>query len=326
METILKKATITINEHFKKDVDLGLSADLKYLPSKYFYDKKGDALFVEIMNMPEYYLTNAEFDIFKNKTSDLISALKIDKNSDFDLIELGAGNGTKTKELLKVLDYQGYNFTYLPVDISKNALSQLENSIKIELPTIKVHTMQGDYFNVLKDIKAYNKPKILLFLGSNIGNLTDAKATDFLRKLSDALNENDKIILGVDLIKPKYIVMPAYNDPQGITRKFNLNLLERINREFDADFNLNTFSHEAEYNENEGIARSYLVSTKEQDVKIRALDKVFKFQKGERIHTETSRKYNETILGDILKSSNLKIIDKLMDSKNYFADFILEKI
>lgn len=326
MEPILKKTISVINESFKKDVDLGLSAGLKNLSSKYFYDKKGDALFVEIMNMPEYYLTNAEYDIFKNRTQDLISALKIDKTTDFDLIELGAGNGTKTKELLKVLDYHDYKFTFLPVDISKNALSQLEKSIKKELPTIKVHTMQGDYFNVLEDIKTYHKPKILLFLGSNIGNLNDAKASDFLQKLGGALNKNDKVILGVDLIKPEHIVLPAYNDAQGITKRFNLNLLERINRELNANFDLNSFSHHPEYNENEGIARSYLLSTKKQDVKIGALDKVFKFQKGERIHTETSRKYNESVLDDILKNSNLKIIDKLTDSKNYFADFILEKI
>ncbi|MFB9057926.1 L-histidine N(alpha)-methyltransferase [Mariniflexile ostreae] len=328
MQTTLKKTVIksTASTHFKNEVDLGLSATVKYLPSKYFYDKKGDAIFVEIMNMPEYYLTNAEYDIFKNKTQDLISVLKINHKTDFDLIELGAGDGTKTKELLKVLDNQGFKFTFLPVDISKNALSQLESTIHVELPNIKINTKQGDYFNVLEDIKTYEKPKVLLFLGSNIGNLSDAKAAEFLKKLSTALHENDKVVLGVDLIKPKHIVLPAYHDAQGITSRFNLNLLERINRELDADFNLDMFVHDPEYDEKEGIAQSFLKSLTTQQVKIGALNKTFILKKGERIHTETSRKYNETVLNALLKDSNLKIIDKLMDSNNYFADFILEKI
>ncbi|ALJ06868.1 hypothetical protein APS56_15390 [Pseudalgibacter alginicilyticus] len=314
-----------MNATFKNDVDLGLSAPTKYLPSKYFYDKKGDALFVEIMNMPEYYLTDAEHDIFKNQTLNLISALKINKTINFDLIELGAGDGIKTKELLKTLKQLGFKFTFIPVDISQNALNNLEKTIKKELPYISMNTKQGDYFNVLEDIKWFQKPKVILFLGSNIGNLKDGKAKEFIHKLSLALNVNDKVILGADLIKPKSIVLPAYNDSKGITKRFNINLLERINRELNANFDLNNFKHQPEYNEKEGIAKSFLVSTKKQNVEIGALNKTFTFYKNERIHTENSRKYNDTIIEDITKVSKLKIIDKLTDSKNYFADYILEK-
>ncbi|AXO79488.1 L-histidine N(alpha)-methyltransferase [Olleya aquimaris] len=314
-----------MNNTFLNDVDKGLSSTPKYLLSKYFYDKIGDALFVDIMNMPEYYLTRAEFDIFKNQTQNLIETLKLRKDTFFELIELGAGDGTKTKQLLKALDTANYNFNYVPIDISQNALDQLKSSINSELPNINTTPKQGDYFNVLSSLKQSNHPKVILFLGSNIGNLNDILAQDFLTKLADSLQANDKVCIGLDLIKSEKIVLPAYNDSQGITRRFNLNLLERINKEFDANFDIDTFKHQPEYTEDEGIARSYLVSTKSQTVTIKALNKSFHFMEGERIHTETSRKYNDAILNGFLKKTSLKVIDKLMDSNQYFADYILNK-
>lgn len=314
-----------MNNNFLNDVDKGLSNTPKYLLSKYFYDKKGDALFVDIMNMPEYYLTRAEFDIFKNQTQNIIKALQLNKNTFFELIELGAGDGTKTKELLKVLDTENYDFNYVPIDISQNALDQLKQSVNKELPNVKTTTKQGDYFNVLASLKQSNHPKIILFLGSNLGNLSDVQAEDFLSKLSDSLRPNDKVLLGLDLIKSRDIVLPAYNDSQGITKRFNLNLLDRINNELGADFDTNAFIHQPEYTEEEGIARSYIVSTTNQNVTVKSLNKTFHFMEGERVHTETSRKYNDTILDSYLKNTSLQVIDKLMDSNTYFADYILDK-
>ena len=314
-----------MNNNFLNDVDKGLSNTPKYLLSKYFYDKKGDALFVDIMNMPEYYLTRAEFDIFKNQTQNIIEALQLNKNTFFELIELGAGDGTKTKELLKVLDTENYDFNYVPIDISQNALDQLKQSVDKELPNVKTTTKQGDYFNVLASLKQSNHPKIILFLGSNLGNLSDAQAEDFLCKLSDSLRPNDKVLLGLDLIKSRDIVLPAYNDSQGITKRFNLNLLDRINNELGADFDTNAFIHQPEYTEEEGIARSYIVSTTNQNVTVKSLNKTFHFMEGERVHTETSRKYNDTILNSYLKTTSLQVIDKLMDSNTHFADYILDK-
>ncbi|WP_282068062.1 L-histidine N(alpha)-methyltransferase [Olleya namhaensis] len=314
-----------MNNNFLNDVDKGLSSTPKYLLSKYFYDKKGDALFVDIMNMPEYYLTRAEFDIFKNQTQNIIKALQLNKNTFFELIELGAGDGTKTKELLKVLDTENYDFNYVPIDISQNALDQLKQSVDKELPNVKTTTKQGDYFNVLASLKQSNHPKIILFLGSNLGNLSDVQAEDFLSKLSDSLRPNDKVLLGLDLIKSRDIVLPAYNDSQGITKRFNLNLLDRINNELGADFDTNAFIHQPEYTEEEGIARSYIVSTTNQNVTVKSLNKTFHFMEGERVHTETSRKYNDTILNSYLKNTSLQVIDKLMDSNTYFADYILDK-
>ena len=311
---------------FKNDIDLGLSKPNKTLPSKYFYDKKGDAIFVEIMKMPEYYLFDAEMDIFKNQTESLIRKLDIQKNTFFQLIELGAGDGSKTKQLLKKLDDQGYDFEYVPIDISQNALDNLETALSKELPNIRVSKRQGRYFKVLSSFKNTQAPKVVLFLGSNIGNLLDDHAKQFILSLSESLSPNDKVLLGVDLIKSEAIVLPAYNDKQGITKRFNLNILERINRELEGDFILKQFDHKPEYNESEGIARSYLISKIDQTVTLGALQKSFEFKKGEKIHTEISRKYNDAILNSILKDSRFQIVSKLTDNKQYFADYVLNKI
>jgi uncharacterized SAM-dependent methyltransferase len=169
---------------FKQDVIKGLSkSPQKTLPSKYFYDKKGDELFVKIMALPEYYLTRAEMEIFKNKTEELISALYLNKKEKYDIIELGAGDGTKTIHLLKKLISLEFDFEYIPVDISKNALEGLNTYLKNELPDIVVKPNHTDYFKALNDLKQDGRTKIILFLGSNIGNLLDEQATDFIYHL-----------------------------------------------------------------------------------------------------------------------------------------------
>lgn len=313
-------------ETFKNDVEKGLNSNPKTLSSKYFYDKIGDALFVEIMNLPEYYLTRSEFDIFQNKTKELINALKIEPDNYFELIELGAGDGTKTKELLRVLDDQQFNFDYFPIDISKNALKLLKQDIAIELPNVSVQTQQGDYFEILASLKESKQPKVILFLGSNIGNMRDEVAAQFIYNLGTNLQPGDKLLLGVDLIKSNEIVLPAYNDSKGITAKFNLNLLSRINQDLGGNFNLDHFKHQPEYDENEGIAKSFIVSTVEQNVEIKSIGKTFKFAAGEKIHTEISRKYNDELIQKILSNTDFKVEDKILDSENYFADYILKRV
>ncbi|WP_299669088.1 L-histidine N(alpha)-methyltransferase [uncultured Polaribacter sp.] len=313
-------------ETFKKDVEEGLSKTSKTLPSKYFYDSIGDQIFIKIMNMPAYYLTRAEHDIFKNQTEKIIQKLKLTPNIFFEIIELGAGDGTKTKLLLKELIRLEYNFKYAPIDISENALKNLKSNLNKEMASLEVSTKQGDYFEVLDNLKQQKAPKVVLFLGSNIGNMSDETAKIFLTKLSNALNKNDKVLLGVDMIKSEHVVLPAYNDKEGLTKSFNMNLLDRINKELEGDFNTHHFEHLATYTQDEGIARSYLVSKKNQEVSINTLDQKFSFIEGEKIHTETSRKYNDAILEHLLEETYLKITDKLMDSNEYFADYILTKI
>ncbi|XMO88438.1 L-histidine N(alpha)-methyltransferase [Algibacter sp. AS12] len=314
-----------MTEVFKNEVDKGLQEDNKTLPSKYFYDKIGDALFVEIMNLPEYYLTRCELDIFQNKTQELIESFSVSTDSYFELIELGAGDGTKTKELLRSLDAQNYNFDYFPIDISSNALSLLEKDLKSELPNLSVQIQEGDYFKVLASLKESKKPKIVLFLGSNIGNMSDDMAAEFIYNLGSNLQAGDKLLLGVDLIKARHVVLPAYNDSRGITEKFNLNLLDRINNELGGNFNLNQFKHQPEYDEREGVAKSFIVSTVNQSVEINATGKTYNFTEGEKIHTEISRKYNDALIEKIIEKTDFNLETKILDSKAYFADYILRR-
>lgn len=309
-------------EKFKQEVDAGLRMTPKQLPSKYFYDKKGDALFVEIMKLPEYYLTRAEHDIFKNRTEDLIQLLGFGPDDFLELIELGAGDGTKTLELLRALCEEDYPFEYCPVDFSQNALELLEADLKSKCPKLQINPLRGEYFEVLKNFNGSHHKKVVLFLGSNIGNLRDDRASVFLHELDQTLNVGDRLLLGVDLIKSEEVVLPAYNDSKGVTREFNLNLLRRINRELEADFNLEGFEHRPEYDESTGIAASYLESTQKQNVRING--SVYSFEKGERILTEISRKYNEDILTHILEPTRFRIVDKIMDKNNLFADYVLE--
>lgn len=312
-------------EQFKLDVEEGLSSLQKRLPSRYFYDKVGDELFVKIMNMPEYYLTDAELEIIREQAGSIVKSLGVEKQKYFELIELGAGDGTKTKELLRLLVVEGYNFDYFPVDISQNALDGLERKLYTELPSLNVKSQHGDYFEILSSLKTNSRPKVLLFLGSNIGNLSDEVASEFIYKLGANLRPNDKLLLGVDLIKSKDIISPAYDDELGITRDFNLNLLERINRELQGNFNIAEFIHAPEYLESEGIAKSYIMSTMDQEVSIDAIGKSFNFKKGEKIHTEISRKYNDQIVNQIITNTDFRIIAKFMDNREYFADYILER-
>ncbi len=316
--------SIKINQ-FNKDVKEGLSSSPKFLSSKYFYDKIGDDLFVKIMNMPEYYLSRSELEIFSEKTQTLIDAFKVEKGTYFELIELGAGDGTKTKHLLKKLVLENYDFDYFPIDISQNSLDNLENTLKREITELNVETKQGDYFEVLSSFKNSNHKKVVLFLGSNIGNLPDDLSAKFLYELGSNLKSEDMLLLGVDLIKSEEIVLPAYHDPAGITSKFNLNLLDRINNELGGDFDVSKFIHQPEYTEDEGIAKSYLVSTEKQTVQINGFTQPFMFEAGEKIHTEISRKYNDEIIHKIIAGTDFTQECKVTDSKNYFADYILKR-
>jgi dimethylhistidine N-methyltransferase len=315
-----------IVEQFKQDVLFGLSQNPKHIPSKYFYDKKGDELFVRIMNMPEYYLTRAEMEIFQEQSRDIISSFDIRKGEEIEVVELGAGDGTKTIHILFELIRSRVTFKYVPIDISSNALTGLEHRMKEEIPELEITSLHGDYFQMLSDLKKSPNRKIILFLGSNIGNMSDEQAKLFIASLSRNLNKGDKIVLGVDLIKAKEVVLPAYNDAAGITRDFNLNLLERMNRELDADFDLSAFVHDPEYHESEGIAKSFLKSTKQQVVTIRSIGKQFAFDKDERIHTEISRKYNDRILETIIDSSPLAVQQCFTDQQSWFGDYIINRV
>ncbi|WP_282039960.1 L-histidine N(alpha)-methyltransferase [Saccharicrinis aurantiacus] len=315
-----------MSKQFLQDVEEGLSKSKKTIPSKYFYDKRGDELFIKIMHLPEYYLTRSELEIFQTKTAQIIEALALSPSSYFELIELGAGDGLKTLELLKSLEVQNFSFDYMPIDISMNALELIAEKLKGALPSLSIKKQQGDYFKILDSLKATSHPKVVLFLGSSIGNMEDEEAIGFLSALGNNLSKGDKLLLGVDLIKPASVVLPAYNDSQGVTRDFNLNLLRRINEELHGDFNLNEFEHIPSYSEEDGYARSYLKSRKDQKVRINGNGNFYELKEGEQIQTEVSRKYNDEIINAILEKTNFEIQSKITDNKGYFANYVLNRV
>lgn len=306
---------------FAKEVDEGLSASSKSLPSRYFYDSKGDEIFVKIMNMPEYYLTDAELEIFTKQTSELIRSFGMN-GEHFEVVELGAGDGLKVVKLLKQLN--GHNFTYAPIDISVSAIEKLQNRLLSEIPGLDFDGQQGEYFEVLDSLKDVGK-KVILFLGSNIGNLTDSRAHDFMVKISASMNSHDKLLIGFDLKKDPDVIENAYNDPHGYTKEFNLNLLRRINRELGANFSIQKFKHSPEYDNNTGAALSYLESLDEQTVHIQAIGNSYTFKRGERIHTEISRKYDVETIHKIAKDTGLIVKETFYDSRKYFIDVLFEK-
>lgn len=304
-----------------EDVFTGLQARNKYLSSKYFYDAKGDELFQQIMHLDEYYLTRKELEIFNTHKQAILEA--IHNEEPFRIIELGAGDGLKTKVLLKYFIEQGVDFTYTPVDISGNVLEILERNLKSEIPGLNIESYEGDYFDALAEISESPEKDIVFFLGSTIGNFSQAEAEDFLTDLQNFLKEGDLLFLGVDLKKDPSIILNAYNDSQGVTREFNLNLLDRINAELDADFDRNQFQHYPYYNPHTGECRSYLISTADQVVTIG--DATFHFREWEAIFMEISKKYDQPQLDALASVAGFKTLATFLDSERWFADLLWEK-
>ncbi|NKI30546.1 L-histidine N(alpha)-methyltransferase [Croceivirga thetidis] len=320
-----ENTTQIANSVFAEEVRKGLTDFPKHLSSKYFYDATGDELFQQIMAMPEYYLTNCEFDILERNKAALANLFG-EEVDDFSLFELGAGDGKKTKILLKYLSEKGVEFDYRPIDISQNALDQLEASINLELPKVKINTLQGTYFDTLKTIgTAHNKRKIILFLGSNIGNLLHPQAIDFLKQLRAAMNEGDLLFMGMDQKKNPQTILDAYNDKAGITAAFNKNVLTRINNELGGDFNLDNFIHWEVYDPETGTAKSYLVAQHECKVRLEALDLNVRFKPWETIHTEISQKYDDEVVSWLANEAGLSLVTSFADEKNYFKDYIFKK-
>ena len=310
---------------FLRDVIEGLSADRKTLSSKYFYDEIGDALFQQIMDLPEYYLTKSELEVFTTYKGDLLELFAAGGKA-FDLIEFGAGDGMKTKVLLSEFLEKKADFRYLPVDISGNALEGLEQSLGREMPGLEVVPYRGEYFEALGSIPADDhRKKVVLFLGSNIGNFTGAAAGEFIQGISERLNPGDGVLVGLDLKKDPRIILDAYNDAQGVTRAFNLNLLQRINRELGADFMLDQFDHYPLYDPETGEARSYLVSKKEQTVRFKGRPEVLRFAKGEVIHTEISKKYSVPEIESLTGHAGLKPERWLYDCRHFYVDVYFSK-
>lgn len=307
---------------FCRDVVEGLRADKKHLQSKYFYDAMGDRLFQRIMKSPEYYLFNCELEIFSTRTADLASMI-LQPGGSFDLIELGPGDCTKSGYLLAYLVKANADFTYFPIDISASIISYLEAQLPKRIPGIKITSLEGEYNEMLTKAASISRNrKVVLFLGSNLGNMTPDQALAFSRKLRSHLQPGDLALIGFDLKKDPRVVLAAYNDKEGITRKFNLNLLKRINRELKANFDLKKFEHYPTYDPATGACKSYLVSLDDQVVSFFAGDnlEVIHFRKGEWIHMELSQKYTIAEIEHLSQQAGFNTAGSLFDSKGWFVD------
>ncbi len=309
------------NRQFYNDVIKGLNSTPKRLSSKYFYDANGDKLFQDIMNCPEYYPTRCELEIFSEKTAEICNAIMAGGEA-FDLIELGAGDATKSSYLLKYLLEKNAEFTYVPIDISENVISYLNITLPVTLPGIKIQGLNGDYFDMLKEAAAISdRRKVIMFLGSNIGNMLVSEAQDFCGNLRRHLSKGDMVLMGFDLKKNPKTVLAAYNDKGGITKRFNLNLLERINRELYGDFDLAKFEHYPTYDPESGACKSYLVSLEDQEVTINHREHI-QFLKDECIHMEISQKFTVLQTAQIAKNAGFAPLDCFFDSKKWFLDAV----
>ncbi len=321
----VKKEYQTEFSTFCKDVVDGLSAKHKYLNSKYFYDANGDRIFQEIMNCPEYYLSRCEMEILKNQANDI--AKKLMQNfQQFDLIELGPGNASKSIHLLRALQEASADFCYTPIDISENIITHLEETIPKQVKNSKVKGMTGDFLEMLKKhTEENNAPKVILFLGSSIGNMNDEDALSFCKTIYHSININDLLLIGFDLKKNPKTILNAYNDKGGITKEFNLNLLTRINRELGADFNIDNFTHLPSYNPQSGVCKSFLISKKKHSVFIQQANITIDFTENEAIFMEKSVKYSLNKTEKLAQKANFSVENHFFDNKKWFVDSLWKK-
>ncbi len=293
----------------------GLMARRKTLPCKLFYDDRGSALFEEITRLPEYYLTRIELEILRDRGKEIALAA----GSPVSIMELGAGTATKTGTLVRAFARRQMRVKYFPVDISPAALAEAKKRIRDECPGVVIRPVIADFSNGFGFLQNIPGRKIVLYLGSSIGNFDWHAATAMLRKVRDRLNSGDALLLGTDMVKSPEILVPAYNDAQGVTAEFDKNILVRLNREFDADFDLDSFRHVAEWNPLRSRMEIYLESTRAQAVTLRTRGLIVKFAAGERIHTENSYKYTEQMVETMLCVSGFKLEKTWYDRRRWFG-------
>lgn len=304
-----------------RHVSEGLSAPQKYLSSAFLYDDEGSRLFQQIMALPEYYLTRTEHEIMVNHSDTLAHMIAPDAQR-VDLIELGSGDGAKTLTLCKALQRTRGNCVFHPMDISALALDELCQRFALCLPAMAVRPLCGDYFRDWPQTLP-DRRQVAMLLGSNLGNLTQDKAIGLLCRVRKRLRPDDAMLLGLDLMKDPRTVLAAYNDAQGVTARFNLNLLKRLNRELQMNFALDHFSHYASYSPLDGVARSFLVSDRRQMVHSHCLKRSFDFAAGETIYTEQSQKYSASMIDSMAKSCGFEVLANINDSQNRYTLSVL---
>jgi dimethylhistidine N-methyltransferase len=313
--------SFTENDNFALDVLVGLSAPRKSIPAKYLYDNKGSELFNRITELPEYYPTRCELEIIHQNSRNI--ARYVDYDQPFNLVELGAGFSKKTLTFLRAFTQMNLDFQYVPIDISEGAMKGLIESLSRHIPELEANGLVTDYFNGLKWLNRRSQRKnLVLFMGSSIGNFPHAENTLLLRNLWNCLNHDDVILIGFDLKKDIDMLIRAYNDSHGVTRDFNLNMLERINRELGGNFDVTKFRHFGTYDVFSGAMESYLVSLEKQSVFIEKIGRWFSFEAWEPIHTEYSYKYLIHDIEQLAEETGFEIYEHLFDSQRYFTDSI----
>jgi L-histidine N-alpha-methyltransferase len=334
MDKRKEKAEMTVQqnrefEDFAADVERGLAAENKYISPKYLYDEVGSQLFEQICLQPEYYLTKTEASIL-NKHAPVISKLA---GSNIEIIELGSGSSSKTAILLRYLSLYKKRIYYFPIDISSSILMESTRRLKSQFPNVSIIGIRSDY-NLGIDkaaaaiatagcMSAERNPetpdmKLVLFLGSSIGNFELTEARSLLGSVRKKLHTNDLLLVGFDLQKDESVLNAAYNDNAGITAKFNLNLLARINRELDGNVELGKFEHHAFYSHEQQRMEMHLVSKTDQQLYIGALGKTFSIRKGESIHTENSYKYTLNQIAALADDCGFTLRKNFMDKNRWF--------
>jgi L-histidine N-alpha-methyltransferase len=306
--------TDSFYEELSNDVLTGLTAEQKYLPSKYFYDERGSMLYDQICTLPEYYLTRTELSILNQQSNGIMEPI-----GRGDLVELGSGANWKISKLIDAADDpQGAHLRYIPVDVSESALIAASEDLLNNYPRLKVLGIVAD-FTCHMHVIPNDFCKLILFFGSTIGNLSETASDDFLQSVADSMNPEDRFLIGLDMIKPKTILEAAYNDAQGVTSAFNKNVLQVINRELHADFDPSVFEHRAFYNEEKERVEMHLRANQKTTVEIKDLDLSVELEKGESIHTEICRKFSEENALKMFSEVELKVEHWFTDSKEWFS-------
>lgn len=294
---------------FVSDVTAGLSAEPKQLSCRYFYDDEGSRLFEAICELPEYYLTRAETEILTRHARDIAALFE----GDVTVIELGSGNAVKTRLLLEAL-LPGRRVRYVPIDIWRPVLEHSAADLLRRFPLLEIVAVAAEYHEGLRQLRSESdRPRLILWLGSNIGNFTREEAAQFLHRVRETMTPADRLLVGVDLRKDRAILEAAYDDAAGVTAAFNLNLLARINHELGGNFDLGAFRHRAVYDKDLGRIEMYLDSTRAQSVTIGRIGLTARFEAGEAIHTENSYKYTLAEIETVATAAGLQ-------SERYWQD------
>jgi L-histidine N-alpha-methyltransferase len=308
-------------ENFARDVLDGLTSSNKYLKSCYLYNPKGDRLFQEKMAMSEYYLTSCEYAIFLNHKDDIMNIFS-NGSEKFNLIELGAGDGHKTKIILANHVKNNKKLTYIPIDISENILTELKCDLVYMYPNLHINPIVGDYISALKTLaKSEEKCKnIVIFIGSTIGNFLPSDSEFFLQEVASCLNSGDIMLIGFDMKKSPQVIRDAYT--LGPNESFYKNILERINEELKGNFDLANFEHYFSYNPIDGLGETFLISKKEQIVKLLSLDVELHFKSWEPIRISLHQKYDDEYIKELAEKTGFEVIHSLYDNQKYFSNSI----